>query len=68
MDPAALVYSRFPLLQRAFESDTVIRAGGAKWLTIPNPDVWPNGRIIAAAACEDPGPAVSTSPVSGSAS
>lgn len=45
LDPAALVYSTFPLLQRAFEAAKTITARGGKYLLIPNPDVWPGGRI-----------------------
>ena len=45
MNPAAQVYSTFPLIQRAFEQGEIIRSRDGNWLTIPNPDVWPGGRV-----------------------
>lgn len=45
LDPAALVYSTFPLLQQAFEHAKTLTARNGKYLLIPNPDVWPGGRI-----------------------
>lgn len=45
LEPAAWIYSRFPVLQAAFESAPVIQAGSGKYLLMPNPDVWPNGRV-----------------------
>lgn len=45
LDPAARVYSTFPLLQRAFEQSETIRGKDGLWLTIPNPEVWPEGRV-----------------------
>ena len=44
-DPAGLVYSTFPLLQHAFEKSKVITARNGKYILIPNPDVWPGGRV-----------------------
>ena len=45
LDPAARVYSTFPLLQRAFEQGDTIKGKDGLWLTIPNPEVWPEGRV-----------------------
>ncbi|WP_312126564.1 DUF6441 family protein [Brevundimonas sp.] len=45
LDPAALVYSSFPLLQRAFEQATTVRSKNGLWLVVPNPEVWPQGRV-----------------------
>lgn len=45
LNPASLVFSNFPLLQRAFEQSTTVRSKEGLWLVIPNPDVWPNGRV-----------------------
>lgn len=45
LDPATLVFSNFPLLQRAFEQSTTVRSKEGNWIIIPNPDVWPQGRI-----------------------
>ncbi|MBX3480088.1 MAG: hypothetical protein KF842_06785 [Caulobacter sp.] len=45
LNPAGLAYSSFPVIQRAFESEGVIRSPIGKFLLIPNPDVWPGGRV-----------------------
>ncbi len=45
MSPAAWVYSRFPLIQAAFEDAPTIRAKSGRFLLMPNPDVWPGGRL-----------------------
>ncbi len=45
LNAAALVYSTFPVIQHAFESDTLIRSKEGAFLTIPNPAVWPAGRV-----------------------
>lgn len=45
LEPAAMVYSKIPLIIQAFENGQVIRARGAKGLLIPNPQVWPGGRV-----------------------
>lgn len=45
LDPAAVVKSTWPLLQRAFEDAPLIRSKAGLWLTIPNPEVWPEGRV-----------------------
>ena len=45
LDPAVLVYSNFPIIQRAFERAQTIRARDGRFLLVPNPDVWPGGRI-----------------------
>lgn len=45
LDPAAQVYSTFPIIQRAFEQATVVRSKSGAYLPIPNPDVWPSGRV-----------------------
>lgn len=44
LDAAALVYSNFPLIQRAFESEKTLKAHTGKYLLVPNPEVWPTGR------------------------
>lgn len=43
--PAALVYSSFPVIQAAFEASITITAKSGKYLLVPNPDVWPGGRL-----------------------
>lgn len=45
LDPASQVFSTFPIIQRAFEAATVVRSKSGFWLPIPNPDVWPSGRV-----------------------
>lgn len=45
MNPAVLVYSNFPIIQRAFEAGAVIRSDQGAFLPIPNPAVWPEGRV-----------------------
>ena len=45
LNPAAQVYSTFPILQRAFEQATTVRSPNGHFLLIPNPDVWPTGRV-----------------------
>jgi len=45
LNPAAQVYSTFPILQRAFEQATTVRSPNGHFLLIPNPDVWPSGRV-----------------------
>lgn len=47
-DAAVLVYSNFPLLQRAFEEAKTLKAHNGKYLLVPNPDVWPTGRATRA--------------------
>ncbi len=46
LNPAAQVYSTFPIIQRAFEQATVVRSTKGFYLPIPNPDVWPGGRVV----------------------
>lgn len=46
LDPAAVVYSTFPIIQRAFEQSTVVRSKEGLYLPIPNPEVWPGGRVV----------------------
>ena len=46
LNPAAQVYSNFPIIQRAFEQATVVRSTQGFFLPIPNPDVWPGGRVV----------------------
>lgn len=46
MEPAALVFSKLPVIVQAFENGQTIRARGGKGLLIPNPDVWPAGRVV----------------------
>lgn len=48
LNPASVVYSNFPLLQRAFEQATTVRSKEGLWLVIPNPEVWPKGRVARA--------------------
>lgn len=45
LNPAAQVYSTFPILQRAFEQATTVRSPNGHFLLIPNPEVWPRGRV-----------------------
>lgn len=45
LNPASQVFSTFPILQRAFEQATVVRSKQGFFLPIPNPDVWPSGRV-----------------------
>ncbi len=45
LDPAAVVYSKFPVIQRAFERAETIRARNGRFLLVPNPAVWPGGRV-----------------------
>lgn len=45
LEPAAWVFSKIPLIIQGFENGQVIRARGSKGLLIPNPDVWPGGRV-----------------------
>lgn len=44
LEPAAVIYSKIPMIIAAFEQGVTIRARGGKGLLIPNPDVWPAGR------------------------
>lgn len=44
LDPAVVVYSNFPIIQRAFEQAKTLKARRGKYLLVPNPDVWPTGR------------------------
>lgn len=46
LNPAAVVFSSFPILQKAFEQSVTIRSSEGLFLPIPNPDVWPSGRVI----------------------
>lgn len=45
LDPASQVFSTFPIIQYAFEAETVVKSRSGLWLPIPNPDVWPSGRV-----------------------
>lgn len=45
LNPAAQIFSTFPVLQRAFEQATTVRSPNGLFLLIPNPDVWPRGRV-----------------------
>lgn len=46
LEPSAWIFSKIPLIIQAFENGQTIRAkGGSGSLLIPNPDVWPNGRV-----------------------
>jgi hypothetical protein len=47
LEPAAWVFSKLPLIVQAFENGQTIRARSGKGLLIPNPDVWPAGRVKA---------------------
>lgn len=47
LEPAAWVFSRLPLIVQAFENGQVIRSRQGKGLLIPNPAVWPAGRVQA---------------------
>lgn len=45
LEPAAWVFSKLPLIIQSFENGQTIKARGGKGLLIPNPQVWPGGRI-----------------------
>lgn len=45
LEPSAWIYSKIPLIIQAFENGQTIRAKGGGSLLIPNPDVWPGGRV-----------------------
>ena len=45
LNPAGLIYSTFPILQQAFEAGAVVRSQQGFFLPIPNPAVWPTGRV-----------------------
>lgn len=45
LNPATQVFSTFPIIQRAFEAETVVKSKSGLYLPVPNPDVWPSGRI-----------------------
>lgn len=45
LDPASQVFSTFPIIQKAFEAETVVRSRSGLYLPIPNPDVWRSGRV-----------------------
>lgn len=46
LEPAALIFSKLPVIVQAFENGQTIRARGGKGLLIPNPDAWPAGRMV----------------------
>lgn len=46
LNPASQVFSNFPIIQRAFEQSTMVRSKQGFFLPIPNPDVWPGGRVV----------------------
>lgn len=45
LDPASVIYSNFPVIQMAFERAETIRARNGRFLLVPNPAVWPGGRL-----------------------
>lgn len=45
LEPAAWVFSKLPLIVQSFENGQTIRSRSGKGLLIPNPEVWPGGRI-----------------------
>lgn len=45
LSPAAQISSKVPVIIQAFENGQVIRAKGGSGLLIPNPEVWPGGRM-----------------------
>lgn len=45
LDPAAQVFSTFPIIQHAFEAETIVKSRDGGWILIPNPEVWPTGRV-----------------------
>lgn len=45
LSPAAQISSKVPVIIQAFENGQTIRAKGGSGLLIPNPDVWPGGRM-----------------------
>lgn len=46
LEPAAWVFSKLPVIVQALENGQTIRARGGKGLLIPNPAVWPAGRVV----------------------
>lgn len=46
LEPAAWIFSKLPIIVTAFENGQTIRARGGKGLLIPNPAVWPAGRMV----------------------
>lgn len=46
--PASVVKTKIPKIIAAFEEGREVRPKSAKYLLIPNPDVWPTGRVTAA--------------------
>lgn len=44
-DPAGLVYSSMPLVVQAFESGATIKSEHGLYIVVPNPEVWPTGRV-----------------------
>lgn len=45
LDAAGRVFSKFPIIQLAFEADQTVRSQNGAYLLVPNPDVWPGGRV-----------------------
>lgn len=48
MSPAVLVYTNWPRVMAAFERGSVIRSRRGKFVLVPNPEVWPGGRVRSA--------------------
>lgn len=45
LNPAVLVFSSFALLQWAFEKAKTLKSKQGRFILVPNPAVWPGGRI-----------------------
>ena len=45
LNPAVLIYSRMPMIVQAFQNGGEIRTPNGGALLIPNPDLWPGGRV-----------------------
>lgn len=45
LDAAGRVFSKFPVIQQAFEAETVVRSSVGSFLLVPNPKAWPDGRV-----------------------
>lgn len=45
LNPATLVYTTWPKVMAAFERGGTIRAPAGKMFIMPNPEVWPGGRV-----------------------
>jgi hypothetical protein len=54
--PAATIYTKAPKIIAAFEEARTVRSPSGKLLLMPNPEVWPGGRVRAATRFYQDGP------------